>query len=119
MSNNTHMETQLDRFYRLVNRAQHLEATQLHLSAGRRPVVRVGRNIREIPHEDVMHVDDLRQVVRQILTREQLAELEQHGDTVVPLEEAAPFICIIAKSVGSFTIMVKLTTDEEGVIDYA
>ena len=88
----------------LIEKAKSLKANQLHLIAGKKPVIRVEEKIREIADEDVMHVRDIEEVMKGLLTNDECCQLQEDGYIVVEIQGQQDVTCHIAKSLGSYTL---------------
>ena len=93
---------------RLIEKAGALKATQLHVTAGKRPTIRVKRVLKEIMDEDVLHVQDMHSLVNTLLTSEQLEQLERAGEIRLSLGGVESVECHIAKSLGTVSMVIEL-----------
>ena len=98
---------------RLIDKARALNATQLHMAAGKRPSLRLISGILELEDEEVAHIQDIKSLVASLLSSEQRDLLENEGDILFSLMATPAVSCGIVKSVGSYSVIFKLQVDEK------
>ena len=92
----------------IARKGDRLGGQQILLVPGSRAALRKDNTTREIPDEEILHISDVRAIVDTLLTEEELAFLDKHGDIEVLIGDDRQYSCLIAKSLGSFTIVVTL-----------
>ena len=85
-----------------------LKGIQLFLTAGKRPTIRLNDTLEELVEEEMVHVQDLKVLVEQLLTTEELLQLEEKGDVSRSIGKRRQFRCHIVKSIGSFNLVIDL-----------
>lgn len=93
---------------RLIDKARTLNAKQIHITAGKRPALRLIDGLIELDDEDVAHVQDIKSLVHALLSNKQSDILDSQGDIMFSLTSHQAVSCIIVKSIGSYTIIFKL-----------
>ncbi|MCX7767351.1 MAG: hypothetical protein N2246_11665 [Candidatus Sumerlaeia bacterium] len=66
--------------------------------------------MQEVKEEPVLHIQDIANLVQSILSDNEFQQLEEQGDIRINLSDARTYQCHIAKSVGSFIILIDLKT---------
>lgn len=94
--------------FRLIEKAESLKATRLHMTAGKRPTIRVNKSLKEIMDENVLHVQDMDSLLKILLTGEQIDQLEGVGDIRIRLGNGKKVECHIAKSLGTVSMVIDL-----------
>jgi Tfp pilus assembly pilus retraction ATPase PilT len=93
---------------RIVDKAVELRAQQVVLVPGRSPTMRIEEDIQEVPGETTLHIAEIRGLVENLLDANQRARLEESGDYSVRINGQGHALCSVAKSLGSYTIVVRL-----------
>ena len=70
-------------FRKILTESIKKEASDLHISVGSRPMVRIDGSLRDMEDEDVFTESSIRAIVESILVPEQLAQLEKDRDYVL------------------------------------
>ncbi len=100
----------IDVIKKLVAIAIEEKASDLHLSAGVPPILRVFGTVRPIEGYDKLVPEQIRQIIRPILTDHQAETLEQEGeiDFSYGLQGIGRFRCNVSKQRGSLTLAMRV-----------
>lgn len=90
--------------------AEAANAEQLLITAGKKPTLRLKKKLQEVSEEPVLHIQDIAALVRNLLTEDEFKRLDEQGDIRINLRDARTYQCHVAKSVGSFIVLIDLKT---------
>jgi len=102
--------TNIEELQNLLIRATDFGATDLHLTAGAKPMVRINGHILSLEEYPKMQPDEIREMLYDVLSDRQKAELSRHGDidTAFGIRGIGRFRVNIYRQRGSFSAAIRL-----------